>query len=223
MSISRSQDTWAGTPTKPTGLLSTGCGPSQATSEWEATLPMYTSSLCWARLPAPHRLFPSSSLTDGTTVPIAPALPFTHLTASGELWEGGRKLVGARVPPLLDREAGMGGRRWSGGGVLGLGPMTKDGQTGGGHHSGATGLQEGGGGSPGPVQVSRRPPEPWSPGLSHRSQCVSSWSGCLWGPLTAAPADPLPGSGLQEAACAPTDLAWVQDCPDPLTPRCVPP
>lgn len=52
-----------------------------------------------ARLTVPKRLFFPSHLTDGTVVPEAPIkTPHTHLTASGELREGGRKPAGAGVP-----------------------------------------------------------------------------------------------------------------------------
>lgn len=63
----------------------------------------------------PTRIFSPSHLTNGTTVSEAPTTtPQTHLTATGELREGGRKPVGAGVPSL-DREASLAGRRWAGG------------------------------------------------------------------------------------------------------------
>lgn len=104
-----SQETQVGTPTKPTGLLPTGCGPSYNQSE-KQPLSAYTSH-------PPHAGQGSQHPTSCFLPPISKMgqlLPLTHLTASGELREGGRKPAEAKVPDWT--KADMAGQRWAGGG-----------------------------------------------------------------------------------------------------------
>lgn len=128
------------------------------------------------------RLVSSSHLTGGTTVPEAPtATPHTLHSLWGT--QGRREEAGRGQSPQPGQRSRLGwaevGRRKREG--QGLGPMTK-GRT---HYSGQP--RQGAAGEAGPraprkaaaaalelVRVSRRPPKPRSPALSHRSQCVSS-------------------------------------------------